>query len=150
MLFGEKIKQARAEKKFTQAELAEMVGVTRQTVGLIEAGNYNPSLKLCIDLSLALDKTLDELFWLGDKLEQLMQFDNILITDIGSTTTKGLLLGKVNSKFKFVAEADVATTVEKPTEDVKIGVMNIAGMILITMFILLEKSLQENLLKPAL
>ena len=125
-IIGEKIKQARMEKKLTQTELAEMIGITRQTVSLIEAGKYNPSLKLCIDLALALDKTLDELFWLGDKLEQLMQFNNILITDIGSTTTKGLLLGKKEGKFKFISQIDMPTTVEKPTEDVKLGVIDVA------------------------
>jgi putative transcriptional regulator len=43
--------------------LAQAVGVTRQTIGLIEAGKYNPSLKLCIAICKALGKTLDELFW---------------------------------------------------------------------------------------
>ena len=44
-------------------ELAEKIGVTRQTIGLIEAGNYNPSISLCIDICKALNRTLDELFW---------------------------------------------------------------------------------------
>jgi putative transcriptional regulator len=46
-----------------QEDLAQVVGVTRQTIGLIEAGKYNPSLKLCIAICKALGKTLDELFW---------------------------------------------------------------------------------------
>ncbi|MGE1109165.1 helix-turn-helix transcriptional regulator [Bacillus wiedmannii] len=58
-----KIKLARMEKNLTQQELADIVKVTRQTIGLIELGKYNPSLKLCIDLAKTLDKTLDELFW---------------------------------------------------------------------------------------
>ena len=47
----------------TQQELADIVGVTRQTIGLIEKGNYNPTLHLCIRIAKALDKTLDPLFW---------------------------------------------------------------------------------------
>ena len=46
-----------------QDELATVTGVTRQTIGLIEKGDYNPSLNLCIAIAKALDKTLDELFW---------------------------------------------------------------------------------------
>ena len=48
---------------FTQEQLAEAVGVTRQTIGMIEAGKFNPSLQLCIGICRALGKTLDELFW---------------------------------------------------------------------------------------
>jgi putative transcriptional regulator len=65
-----KLKLARIEKNFTQKELAELVDVTRQTIGLIEKGNYNPTLKLCINISKALDKTLDQLFWEDEKDEQ--------------------------------------------------------------------------------
>lgn len=62
-----RLKLARIEKGLTQAELAERVGVTRQTIGLIEAGGYNPTLNLCIQLARATGKTLDELFWMqGD------------------------------------------------------------------------------------
>ncbi len=46
-----------------QEDLAKAVGVTRQTIGMIESGNYNPSLKLCVSICKALGKTLDELFW---------------------------------------------------------------------------------------
>lgn len=58
-----KLKSARAAKDLSQEELAAIVGVTRQTIGMIEAGDYNPSLKLCLSICKALDKTLDELFW---------------------------------------------------------------------------------------
>ncbi len=58
-----KMKIARVEKDLTQEELAERVGVTRQTIGMIESGNYNPSLNLCIDICKALNKTLNDLFW---------------------------------------------------------------------------------------
>ena len=58
-----KIKIARVEKDLTQEELANLVGITRQTIGLIEAGKYNPTLKLCIDIAKALGKTLNDLFW---------------------------------------------------------------------------------------
>ncbi len=60
---NKKLKLARVEKDLSQAELAEKVGVTRQTIGLIEAGGYNPTLNLCLAICRALDKTLDDLFW---------------------------------------------------------------------------------------
>jgi len=47
----------------SQEQLAEMAGVTRQTISLIESGNYNPTLKLCMDICKALKKTLNDLFW---------------------------------------------------------------------------------------
>ena len=58
-----KLKAARAAKGLSQEQLAQLVGVTRQTIGMIEAGNYNPTLNLCIAICKALDRTLDELFW---------------------------------------------------------------------------------------
>ena len=58
-----KLKLARVEKGLSQEDLAQRVGVTRQTIGLIEKGKYNPSLNLCINLALVLDKTLNDLFW---------------------------------------------------------------------------------------
>ena len=58
-----KMKAARAAKDLSQEELAQLIGVTRQTIGMIEAGKYNPTLNLCIAICKALDKTLDELFW---------------------------------------------------------------------------------------
>jgi len=54
---------ARIEKDITQTRLAEIVGVTRQTILLIERGDYNPSVKLCIAICKALGKTLNEVFW---------------------------------------------------------------------------------------
>ncbi len=62
-----KIKSARAALDLSQDELAQRVGVTRQTIGMIEAGKYNPTLNLCIALCKALGKTLDELFWDEEK-----------------------------------------------------------------------------------
>ncbi len=58
-----KLKSARAALDLSQEELAQIVGVTRQTIGMIEAGKYNPTLNLCIAICKALNKTLDELFW---------------------------------------------------------------------------------------
>jgi len=54
---------ARIEHDLSQGDLAEKVGVTRQTIGLIELGKYNPTLNLCIAICKTLNKTLDELFW---------------------------------------------------------------------------------------
>ena len=58
-----KLKAARAAKDLSQEQLAQLVGVTRQTIGMIEAGKYNPTQNLCIAICKALGKTLDELFW---------------------------------------------------------------------------------------
>ncbi|MCY7776913.1 helix-turn-helix transcriptional regulator [Bacillus haynesii] len=58
-----RVKLARIEKSLTQAQLAERINVTRQTIGLIEKNKYNPTLQLCIAIAKALDKTLDDLFW---------------------------------------------------------------------------------------
>ena len=58
-----RLKVAQAEHDMTQGDLAEAVGTTRQTIGLIEAGKYNPSLALCIAICKTLDRTLDQLFW---------------------------------------------------------------------------------------
>ena len=55
-----KLKAARAAKDLSQKQLAQLVGVTRQTIGMIEAGNYNPTLNLCIAICKALDRTLDK------------------------------------------------------------------------------------------
>lgn len=58
-----RLRVARVAHGLSQAELAEVVGVTRQTIGLIELGRYNPTLKLCLAICWALDTTLDSLFW---------------------------------------------------------------------------------------
>lgn len=58
-----KIKAARASLDLTQKDLAEAVGVTRQTMNAIEKGDYNPTIKLCIAICKVLGKSLDELFW---------------------------------------------------------------------------------------
>lgn len=57
------VKIARLQCSMTQQQLAKKVGVTRQTIGLIEKGEYNPSLHLCISIAKSVSKTLDELFW---------------------------------------------------------------------------------------
>lgn len=58
-----KMKVARIELDLSQEELANKVGVTRQTINMIELGNYNPTLNLCLAICKALNKTLDDLFW---------------------------------------------------------------------------------------
>lgn len=58
-----KLRSARAALGLTQQELAERVGVTRQTIVAIERGDYNPTIRLCPQICRALGKTLDDLFW---------------------------------------------------------------------------------------
>ena len=58
-----RLKAARAGMDLSQEELAEKVGVSRQTISAIEKGDYNPTINLCIRICRVLGKTLDELFW---------------------------------------------------------------------------------------
>ena len=58
-----KMKFRRIELNMSQTELAQKAGVTRQTIGLIEAGEFNPSIKLCNAICRALGVTLNDLFW---------------------------------------------------------------------------------------
>ena len=58
-----RLKGARASLDMSQQELANRVGVSRQTINAIEKGDYNPTIKLCISICRELGKTLDELFW---------------------------------------------------------------------------------------
>ena len=63
-----KLKAARAEKDLSQQALADLVGVSRQTITAIEKGDYNPTIKLCRAICRALDRTLDDLFWEEDEI----------------------------------------------------------------------------------
>ena len=58
-----RLKAARAGLDLSQQDLAERVGVSRQTISAIEKGDYNPTINLCVAICKALGKTLDELFW---------------------------------------------------------------------------------------
>ena len=58
-----RLRDLREDSDRNQTQLAELLGVTRQTIGLIESGSYNPTLNLCVAICKALDRTLDELFW---------------------------------------------------------------------------------------
>ena len=58
-----KLKSARAALDLSQQQLAEKVGVSRQTINAIEKGDFNPTIKLCIAICRTLGKTLDDLFW---------------------------------------------------------------------------------------
>lgn len=62
-----KVRSTRMDLSMTQEQLAKKVGATRQTIGLIEKGEYNPSLQLCVAIAKELGKTLDELFWEVDE-----------------------------------------------------------------------------------
>lgn len=62
-----KMKSARAARDLSQQELAKAVGVTRQTIGAIESGDYNPTIRLCLAICHILDKTLDDIFWEDEK-----------------------------------------------------------------------------------
>ena len=63
MALTTRIKEYREMQDLKQSDLAELVGVSRQTINAIEKGDYNPTIRLCIAICKALDKTLDDLFW---------------------------------------------------------------------------------------
>ncbi len=60
---NDRMKEARIRAGLSQAELARLIGVSRQTVNMIEGGGYNPTLELSIRLCRALGVTLNDLFW---------------------------------------------------------------------------------------
>lgn len=63
LILKNRLKVARAEKSLTQGELADLVGVSRQTISSIETGQFNPTAKLALILCIALDKKFEELFY---------------------------------------------------------------------------------------
>jgi putative transcriptional regulator len=64
MALNNRLKEVRQQNQFTQETLAQRVGVTRQTIIAIEKGKFVPSVKLALELAQALDRPLDEIFWL--------------------------------------------------------------------------------------
>ncbi|MBM6613837.1 helix-turn-helix transcriptional regulator [Desemzia sp. RIT804] len=60
------VREIRKEQRISQKELAEKAFVTRQTLSLIEKGEYNPTLKLCLAICYVLNKKLDEVFWIEE------------------------------------------------------------------------------------
>lgn len=58
-----RLKAARAALDMSQQQLADAVGVSRQTINAIEKGDYNPTIRLCLAICKALGRSLDELFW---------------------------------------------------------------------------------------
>lgn len=66
LIIKNSVKKSRMDIQITQEELAEKIGVTRQTIGLIEKEKYNPTIALCLSLSKVLGKSLDELFWIEE------------------------------------------------------------------------------------
>lgn len=60
------VKEARKERGWSQGELAQMVGVSRNTISSIETGAFNPTAKLAAILCIALDKKFEELFWFAE------------------------------------------------------------------------------------
>ena len=63
LVLANRLKEARAEKGLSQTDLANLVGVSRQTISSIETGQFNPTAKLALLLSIALEKQFEELFY---------------------------------------------------------------------------------------
>ena len=65
LILKNRLKEVRAEKNLSQSRLAEMVGVSRNTISSIETGQFNPTAKLALILCIALDKKFEEIFYFG-------------------------------------------------------------------------------------
>ena len=63
LILKNRLKEARMEKKMSQAQLADLVGVSRNTISSIETGQFNPTAKLALILCIALDKKFEDLFY---------------------------------------------------------------------------------------
>ena len=63
LVLKNKLRESRSEQKLSQAQLAELVGVSRNTISSIETGQFNPTAKLALILCIALDKKFEELFY---------------------------------------------------------------------------------------
>lgn len=63
LILHNRLKEARAEQNLSQSQLAEMVGVSRNTISSIETGQFNPTAKLALILCIALDKKFEDLFY---------------------------------------------------------------------------------------
>ena len=63
LIWKNKLKEIRVEKKISQLELAEMVGVSRNTISSIETGQYQPTAKLAYVICIALEKKFEEIFY---------------------------------------------------------------------------------------
>lgn len=63
LILKNRLKEARTEKKMSQSQLAEMVGVSRNTISSIETGQFSPTAKLALVLCIALDKKFEDLFY---------------------------------------------------------------------------------------
>ena len=70
LVLKNRLKMARAEKGLSQRDLAEMIGVSRNTVSSIETGQFNPTAKLALILCIALDKKFEELFFFEEQLDE--------------------------------------------------------------------------------
>lgn len=63
LILKNRLKEARAEQRLSQAQLAQMVGVSRNTISSIETGQFNPTAKLALLLCIALEKKFEDLFY---------------------------------------------------------------------------------------
>lgn len=63
LVLRNRLKEARSEKKLSQSELAELVGVSRNTISSIETGQFSPTAKLALILCIALDKKFEDIFY---------------------------------------------------------------------------------------
>ena len=74
LILKNNIKEARKEKNLTQQNLADLIGVSRNTICSIENGQFNPTAKLALILCIALDKNFEELFYFDDEYSASARF----------------------------------------------------------------------------
>ena len=70
LVLKNRLKMARAEKGLSQSDLAEMIGVSKNTISSIETGQFNPTAKLALILCIALDKKFEELFFFEEQFDE--------------------------------------------------------------------------------
>lgn len=104
-----RLKEARFEKKLSQSQLAEMVGVSRNTISSIETGQFNPTAKLALILCIALDKKFEELFYFREVTMDhlLLLILGIFLSTLGTVNIKGNISTIHSYNRRKVKEEDV-------------------------------------------
>ncbi|MEI3600294.1 MULTISPECIES: helix-turn-helix transcriptional regulator [unclassified Oceanobacillus] len=67
MMFENRVRELRARFRWTQQDLADAIGVTRQTIGLIEKGDYSPSVTMALKIANAFNVSVEEVFYLKER-----------------------------------------------------------------------------------
>ncbi len=148
IILRNRVKVARAEKDLSQEELAKLAGVTRQTIGSIESGEYCPSAQLAFLLARRLDKKVEDLFFLeGDEIMN----DQLIIRDERTRTVEneGYRIGFIILCFGVLVDIFFRSILNQES------VWDLFALVVIsswtnTIYIGLHKALPPNFLRSAL